>query len=70
MHHGDIATTEDFYEDDEPLDDVLAAFDRGAKGVTAPPSGQNKTLPRFRSRTSRRLRPEALKKPTTMADSR
>jgi hypothetical protein len=28
----------DFYEEDEPLVDVLAAFDRGEKSVTAPPA--------------------------------
>ncbi len=30
---------EDFYEDDEPLEEVFAAFDRGVKFVTAPPPG-------------------------------
>lgn len=29
----------DFYEDDEPIEDVLAAFDAGEKGLTAPPIG-------------------------------
>jgi hypothetical protein len=28
--------TGDFYEDDEPIEDVLAAWERGTKGVTAP----------------------------------
>ena len=28
---------EDFYEDDEPLEDVIAAFDAGPHGVTARP---------------------------------
>ena len=28
----------DFYEDDEPVADVLAAFDRGVKGVTQRPA--------------------------------
>lgn len=26
---------DDFYEDDEPVEDVLAAFERGEKGLTA-----------------------------------
>ncbi len=29
----------DFYEDDEPIEDVIAAFDAGEKGVTRPPPG-------------------------------
>lgn len=28
---------EDFYENDEPVEDVIAAFHAGAKGVTARP---------------------------------
>ena len=28
---------EDFYEDDEPVEKVWEAFDRGEKGLTAPP---------------------------------
>ncbi len=28
---------EDFYEDDEPLEKIVAAFERGERGVTAPP---------------------------------
>ena len=28
---------EDFYEDDEPVEDVIAAFGAGPHGVTAPP---------------------------------
>lgn len=27
----------DFYEEDEPIEDVLAAWERGPHGVTAPP---------------------------------
>ena len=27
----------DFYEDDEPIEKVRAAYERGAKGVTGPP---------------------------------
>lgn len=33
-----MAAAGDFYEDDEPLEDVLNAYDTGEKGVTAPPS--------------------------------
>lgn len=33
-----------FYEDDEPVDDVIAAFHAGAKGVTGPWNGQTMTL--------------------------
>jgi hypothetical protein len=29
----------DFYEDDEPLEDVRAAFEAGERGTTAPPPG-------------------------------
>ena len=32
---GDFDPDEDFYEEDEPLDEVLAAYERGTKGVTA-----------------------------------
>lgn len=28
---------DDFYEEDEPLEDVIAAFDRGEKGLTIGP---------------------------------
>jgi hypothetical protein len=28
---------EDFYEDDEPLEKIVAAFEHGEHGVTAPP---------------------------------
>jgi hypothetical protein len=27
----------DFYEEDEPIEEILAIFERGVKGVTAPP---------------------------------
>lgn len=33
---GDVA--EGFYEDDEPVEDVVAAFERGDKGVTEKPT--------------------------------
>lgn len=29
----------DFYEDDEPVGDVVAAYQQGSKGTTAAPSG-------------------------------
>jgi len=29
----------DFYEDDEPVEDVVAAYQQGNKGMTAVPSG-------------------------------
>ncbi|MDP9443278.1 MAG: hypothetical protein M3P83_02575 [Actinomycetota bacterium] len=29
---------DDFYEDDEPIEDIVDAFRRGEKGVTAPPA--------------------------------
>lgn len=32
-----MAAPGDFYEDDEPLEDVLHAYEAGEKGVTAPP---------------------------------
>lgn len=34
----DRQQAEHFYEDDEPIEDVLAAFAAGEKGVTAPSS--------------------------------
>jgi hypothetical protein len=33
----DMGTPEGFYEEDEPLQDVIAAFERGEQGVTRPP---------------------------------
>jgi hypothetical protein len=33
----DYDDEEDFYEDDQPVEEVLAAFDRGEKGITWPP---------------------------------
>jgi hypothetical protein len=35
---GDFDRDEDFYEEDEPLEEVLAAYERGIKGVTARPA--------------------------------
>jgi len=31
------ASGDDFYEEDEPVEDVLAAFERGEKHLTGPP---------------------------------
>ena len=33
-------TPEDFYEEDEPLEELLAIFERGVKVRTAPPEGE------------------------------
>ena len=34
----DYDEDEDFFEADEPAEKIHAAFDRGEKGITAPPS--------------------------------
>lgn len=34
---GGFDEDEDFYEEDEPLEKILSAFDNGVKGITAPP---------------------------------
>jgi hypothetical protein len=34
----------DFYKEDEPFEDVVAAFERGEKALTAPPRGQTAYL--------------------------
>lgn len=34
---GDFDPDETFYEEDRPLEEVLAAYERGVKGVTARP---------------------------------
>jgi hypothetical protein len=34
---GDMGTPDGFYEDDEPVEDVIAAFERGEQGFTRPP---------------------------------
>lgn len=34
-----LNTSDDFYEDDEPVEDVIAAFEAGEKGRTRPPEG-------------------------------
>lgn len=34
----------DFYEDDEPVDKVVAAFEQGPKTVTTPPRGRTAYL--------------------------
>ncbi len=33
-----MSSDDDFYEDDEPVSELLAAYDRGERGFTAPPS--------------------------------
>lgn len=43
---GGFGPGEDFYEDDEPLEDVLAAYERGIKGVTARPVALEQSAPR------------------------
>jgi hypothetical protein len=37
-HHGHMGQTGDFYEEDEPLEDVLRAFHGGEKGLTGRPT--------------------------------
>lgn len=32
-----MSDIDDFYEEDEPVEDVVAAWDSGEKGTTAPP---------------------------------
>jgi hypothetical protein len=41
---GDV--TQDFYEDDEPLEDVVAAFNAGPHGLTARPLPAGATVVR------------------------
>lgn len=36
---------EDFYEDDEPIEKILAAFDHGPKGTTKRPAPQASSGP-------------------------
>lgn len=36
-HSGVVTAPGDYYEDDEPLEDVLRAYEAGEGGVTAPP---------------------------------
>lgn len=33
----DMSTPEGFYEEDEPIEDVISAFERGEHGITRPP---------------------------------
>ncbi len=33
-----MTNDDDFYEDDEPVEDVVDAFESGEPGITAPPS--------------------------------
>lgn len=35
---GEVDDVDDFYEDDEPLDKIVTAFERGHHSTTAPPS--------------------------------
>jgi hypothetical protein len=37
VHDGFVTAADDFYEDDEPLEDVVRAFQEGEKYVTEPP---------------------------------
>jgi hypothetical protein len=36
----DMTSGSDFYEEDEPVEKIIAAFERGEKGVTARPRGR------------------------------
>jgi hypothetical protein len=40
----DMTPSSDFYEDDEPVEKIKAAFERGIKGVTARPRGRTEYL--------------------------
>jgi len=44
MHDGLMGHHEDFYVPDEPVEDVIAAFEAGEKHLTAPPRGRTETL--------------------------
>jgi len=41
----DFDPDEDFYEEDEPLQDVIRAYEHGVHGVTAPPTRIDLELP-------------------------
>lgn len=57
---------DDFYEPDEPIEDVLRAFDEGEKFVTTPPSrGQNRLMLVNSGRT---VAPESYSRAQTKAD--
>ena len=43
MHDGPMSRRGDFYEDDEPIDEVRAAFERGEKHLTAAPDHGSRT---------------------------
>ncbi|HKB31434.1 MAG TPA: hypothetical protein VKD26_11420 [Streptosporangiaceae bacterium] len=45
--NSDFDPDEDFYEDDEPLEKVLAAYKHGLKGVTARPVSLDLTAPPY-----------------------
>ena len=40
----DMTSDSEFYEEDEPVEKVVAAFERGEKGVTARPLGRTEYL--------------------------
>ena len=40
----DMTPGSDFYEEDEPVEKIKAAFERGIKGVTARPRGRTEYL--------------------------
>lgn len=49
MHYGYVPIlkelhdmTDNFYEDDEPVEEVVAAFERGQQDVTRPPTIRNR----------------------------
>lgn len=39
-----MTSDEGFYEEDEPVEEVLAAFEAGPEGITGPHRGQTHTL--------------------------
>jgi len=43
--NGDFDPDETFYEEDRPLEEVLAAYERGIKGVTARPGVELTAVP-------------------------
>jgi hypothetical protein len=54
---GEFDPDEDFYEDDEPLEEVRAAYERGIKGVTARPVTLERSAPRVLMRASSKTAP-------------
>lgn len=43
----DMTSADDFYEDDEPVDEIAAAFDRGTKIVTVRPDSRFEDYTRY-----------------------